>query len=267
MSTLSAEAFDTAFSKQSEIFDHLENKNVTSQWLRKTVHETINLYLAPNSQILELNGGTGIDAILFAQQGHQVLLTDGAEGMVKIAKEKVAAIQLNDKIKTQLCNYESLSQIEQSNFDFIFSNNGGLNCTNELSNVLETAYSKLKSGGFMALVVMPKICPWELIMVFKLKMKMAFRRLLKNGTKANVEGETVMCYYYNPSYIKNLFKGRMEVKVIKGICSIIPPEFIYNFPLKHPKIFKWLEKKERKLSVKFPFNTWCDQYVIVLQKN
>ncbi len=267
MSTLSAEAFDKAFSKQSSIFDDLEDKNVTSKWLRNTVHEIVNLYIKPHSNILELNGGTGIDSIRFAFQGHTILLTDGAEGMIKIADEKVKALQLQDKIKIQLCNYESLNKIEPNNFDFIFSNNGGLNCTGQLANVLEQAYLKLNNGGYMALVIMPKICPWELVMVFKLKIKMAFRRLKSKGTIANVEDESVLCYYYNPSYIKKLFKGRMEVKTVKGICSIVPPEFIYNFPLKFPKIFNWLEKKERKLGIKFPFNVWCDQYVIVLEKN
>ena len=60
-------------------------------------------------------------------------------------------------------------------YDHIFSNFAGLNCTDELNKVLDSFNCLLKPGGFVTLVILPKFCLWEFLLLFKGKFKLLSR--------------------------------------------------------------------------------------------
>ena len=76
-----------AFNKQSGIFDALYHSNKIVQYKRKRVRDHVEQYLKPNSSILELNAGTGDDAIYFAAKGHTVHATDIAVDMQEVLEK------------------------------------------------------------------------------------------------------------------------------------------------------------------------------------
>jgi hypothetical protein len=131
---------------------------------------------------------------------------------------------------------------------------------------LEGIDKVLKPGGHFTLVVMPKICPWEILMLFKGYFKTAFRRFKKNGTPAHIEGVRFLCYYYNPSYIIKHVGEKYGLRALKGFCIVMPPPFIENFYERYPRIFRILERIENRISLIPPFNCWCDHYAITMQK-
>ena len=57
--------------------------------MREQVYAHVNNYLKPGSSILELNAGTGIDAVHFASLGHRVHATDLSSGMIKQIRDKM----------------------------------------------------------------------------------------------------------------------------------------------------------------------------------
>jgi len=59
-------AVDRAFSKQSLHYDEEDRTNHILIDMREQVYAHVNNYLKPGSSILELNAGTGIDAVHFA---------------------------------------------------------------------------------------------------------------------------------------------------------------------------------------------------------
>jgi ubiquinone/menaquinone biosynthesis C-methylase UbiE len=63
VNSLNEQAAEKAFSKQSAMFDQLYSSNVIIQYKRRRVREHVSQYLEPNSRVLELNAGTGEDAI------------------------------------------------------------------------------------------------------------------------------------------------------------------------------------------------------------
>jgi ubiquinone/menaquinone biosynthesis C-methylase UbiE len=65
---LNEQIAETAFSKQSGVFDALYSDNTIINYKRKRVREHILRYLKPGSHILELNSGTGEDALFFARK-------------------------------------------------------------------------------------------------------------------------------------------------------------------------------------------------------
>ena len=150
-------------------------------------------------------------------------------------------------------------------FDHIVSNFGGLNCTDNLKDVLLKLSPLLNAHGKVTLMIMPRVCPWELILMFKGKFKTAFRRFKKN-TPAHIEGVNFSCYYYNPGYVITTLKKEFDVVTLKGVCITVPPEFYQGFVERYPKLFSLLKKTDKAICSVFPFNRWCDHYMITLQK-
>ncbi len=257
-----------AFSKQAPGFDELYNDNTIIQYKRKRVREHVQRFLPAGSSILELNAGTGEDAIYFANQGHRVHATDISAGMQKVLLGKVKEKQLEDAVSFERCSYTQLEELEQQGpYDLVFSNFAGLNCTSQLDKVLSSFNSLVKPGGFVTLVVLPQFCLWEFLLLFKGHFKTAFRRFSgRKGSRAHIEGEYFRCWYYNPSYIRKQVKGSFDVKAIEGLCTTVPPSYIEHFAERHPKWYRFLVKKEYKLKSKWPWRSVGDYYIITLQR-
>jgi SAM-dependent methyltransferase len=165
------------------------------------------------------------------------------------------------------CSFNNLEQLgETERFDYVFSDFGGLNCTDRLDKVLADIDTLLKPGGRFTLVIMPRVCPWEMAMLFKGYFKTAFRRFRKGGVLAKVEGVPFQCYYYDPSYIIDQLGATYTLCSLKGLAVTVPPPYIEHFIERHPRWFRLLERWENKLYSKAPFNRWCDHYMITMEK-
>ena len=257
-----------AFSSQSFVFDELYSNNTIINYKRERVRNHVLQLLSPQSNILELNSGTGGDAIFFAQLGHYIHATDISEGMQNILKLKVEKNNLQKNITTELCSFTELKKLQNKGpYDLIFSNFAGLNCTDKLSRVLSSFHSLLKPQGVITLVILPKFCLWENLLMLKGKFKTATRRWFSSsGRKAHVEGVFFTCWYYNPSYVINQLKERFELLSIEGLCTIVPPSYIEGFAEKHPRSWRYLKNKEDKYKNKWPWKYVGDYYIISLRK-
>jgi ubiquinone/menaquinone biosynthesis C-methylase UbiE len=268
-STINEQQASNAFGKQSAVFDKIYADNTIIHYKRERVRAQLSEYLTTkNSFILELNSGTGEDAIWLAQQGHRVHATDISTGMQEILQQKVKTFSLDNKITNELCSFTDLKKLQQKGpYDMIFSNFAGLNCTNELDKVLNSFSSLLKPQGIITLVILPKFCLWEFLLLFKGKFKTAFRRFSGDkGTRAQVEGIQFNCWYYNPSYLIKHLKNEFDLLAIEGLCTIVPPSYIEGFAEKHPKLYSLLVSKENKWKTKWPWKFIGDYYIISFQK-
>jgi ubiquinone/menaquinone biosynthesis C-methylase UbiE len=257
-----------AFSKQSLVFDEIYSNNTIINYKRERVRNHVLNFLPPQSSILELNSGTGEDAIFFANLGHHVTATDISKGMQNVLKQKVEKNNLQNNISTELCSYTELNKLQnKGSYDLIFSNFAGLNCTDKLPDVLTSFNSLLKPGGVVTLVMLPKFCLWETALLVRGKFKTATRRFFsRNGRKAKVENVFFACWYYDPSYIIKKLTQNFEVLHVEGLCTIVPPSYIENFAEKHPRAWKYLKNKEDKYKSKWPWKFIGDYYILSLRK-
>jgi ubiquinone/menaquinone biosynthesis C-methylase UbiE len=257
----------TAFSTQAPVFDKIDEENKLIVWMRRRIHREVMSHIHKGQHMLELNCGTGIDAIYFASQGIKVKATDNAPGMLEQLIQKVVARGLDHQISVERCSFNNLDTLqEQGPFDYVFSDFGGLNCTDRLDKVLSDIDSLLKPGGRFSLVIMPKVCLWEMAMVFRGYFKTAFRRLRKGGSQAQVEGVPFQCYYYNPHYIVKHMGDKYRLLSLKGLSVTVPPPYIEYFVERYPKWFSLLERWENRLWSKAPFNRWGDHFIITMEK-
>jgi len=257
-----------AFSWQSAVFDDQYSGDAIIQYKRERVRNHVLQYIPENSHILELNSGTGEDAIFFAGQGHYVHATDISQGMQEQLMWKVKGTNLNNRITNERCSYTALDELRNKGpYDLVFSNFAGLNCTDELDKVLKSLPALLKPKGIVTLVILPKFCLWETLLLFKGKFRTAFRRFFSsNGRTAHVEGHYFKCWYYNPSHITKRLADQFDVLSIEGLCTIVPPSYMEGFAEKHPYTFTFLKKWEDRLKSRWPWKNIGDYYIISLRK-
>lgn len=264
---LQEENVSLAFSKQSAVFDQIDEENRIILWVRNRVRQEVLKHAGQQAHLLELNCGTGIDALFFVQNGMTVTATDNAPGMLQQLGQKIEQHSLHDQINAIRCSFNELEQLgTATQYDYIFSNFGGLNCTPELGKVLGDIDRLLKPGGRFTLVIMPRFCPWEVLLAAKGRFHFAFRRLKKGPSPAKLEGAVFNCYYYSPSFIAKTLGERFELLSLKSLSLTTPPPFVERFIERFPKTFALLEKWENRLCGKAPFNRWGDHFMITMEK-
>ena len=201
----------------------------------------------------------------FVSKGHSVHATDISDGMIREIRSKISNYAAPGRFTCQQLSFEQLDQLEKTNFDYVFSNFGGLNCIQDLFQVTRHLPTLLKPGGFVTLVIMPPLCPWEIMWIFKGKWAKAFRRLNKNGVLAHVEGEYFKTYYHSLKSIRRAMGQSFLLIRSEGLAVLSPQPHHLNFPNHHPRLYRFLRKADAWLKNKFPFNGMGDHIIVTFQ--
>ena len=258
-----------AFNKQAGVFDQQYGVDAMIRYKRARVRTHILQHLYPGSHILELNAGTGDDAIFFARQGHKILATDISTKMQEISIQKTRQYGLQERVTHEICSFNQLENLSaRGPYDLLFSNFAGLNCTPALDKVLRSLDELVKPGGLVTLVLLSKFCLWEFLMLFRGKFKTALRRFSgSKGAKAHIDGYYFRCWYYNPSYIRKNLSPAFTIISQEGLNTWLPPSYLTGFAEKHPRLYRFLEKKEDRYRYSWPWRNIGDYYIITLRKN
>ena len=263
------QAFDTIAKGYDASFTHSiigkAQRQIVWGYLEKTFLDNKKL------NVLELNCGTGEDALRFAERGHTVLATDISEKMLTITEQKVKANNLSDLIQTKKIDLSKPEQLNlDDNFDLIFSNFGGFNCLpfNDLFKLPESLFRLLKPGGRILLVIMPTFCVWEMFyFTIKLSLKKAFRRSSTEGAKVYLNGEELITYYYTPIIINKIFQKGFEQVFLKPVGFFIPPSYLEKFFSSKQRTFKLLKKMESTVTNCSVLANYSDHFLIDLKVN
>lgn len=255
------------FDQAAESYDAKFTLSLIGALQRNAVYEQLNTLLqkySPN-KILEINCGTGEDALWLEKKGFEVVATDISEKMIALAQEKAYGKNLSFK-KADIRTING--SFMENSFDLFFSNFGGLNCLSpsELGLFLDHAFSILTPNGQLVMVIMPRNTIWEqFYFLSKMKFNSIFRRK-KVFAIANVEGEKIKTYYYNPKEIVNLANTKFVQKYLKPIGLFIPPSYLEPFLKNKPKVLALLNRLEHRIKNISWLSKYADHYFIVLQK-
>lgn len=258
---------DSSFDKAAANYDSTFTNSAIGKTQRSFVRKHLSKLLKNyhTKTILEINCGTGEDAIWFAKQGFEITATDISEKMIIVAKSKQCFQNLNFK---QADINTLSSHFNDKKFDLVFSNFGGLNCLlkTELQQFFKNASQLLTDKGQLVLVIMPKNTWWEqFYFLMKGNFKSAFRRK-KESALADVDGEKVITYYYNPKDIVNLSDAFFETKSIKPIGFFVPPSYLEPFFSNKPRLLAILKKMDNGIRNWSLTSKYADHYLIAMQK-
>jgi len=258
----------SAFNKASADYDAHENHNIILKWMRGIVQSVYLKYLKDGDDVLELNSGTGIDAVFLAQHGINVYATDISDEMICIINGKVKANGLEGKISAETVSFSQISEVKSNNFKAVLSNFGGLNCINDYSKLNTDISKKLDSGGYFIAVVMNKFCPWEILFYsLKLDFKNAFRRFKRSGIDAIIDGGKVRTYYYSPYEFGRFFKENFRTEKIYTLGYFTPPPYLDGVYNKLKPVSSLLMKLDNVFKGVPFFNYFGDHFIIIMKKN
>ena len=234
---------------------------------RKQVIDNLDSFIKPTMNILEINAGTGIDA-LYLLQNYDIHLTtiDISDKMVEYLKYKREKYQLFDRWHIEQMSFTELSTLKNKQFDMVFSNMGGLNCLDNLSDFTNQLENILNPNAIISLVIMPRICLWEIKNLLKGNWRFATRRW-SGKTTAFINGNPFKVYYYNYQNVLDAFNNLYQKISVQSIAPFSPTATIHNQYLaeKYPKIFAFLIKLDKLCNTHFPFNRMGDFLIINLQ--
>ena len=261
----------TPFDKIAPAYDELFTNTAIGKMQRKIICKYLDESLSTNQHlnILELNCGTGEDAVYFAKKGFSVVATDVSDEMLKTTEEKINKFGLSNYIRTEKLDLTNPSDFNfEQKFDLVFSNFGGLNCVDKesLKNLSIVISSLLNDRGRIIFVIMPNFSLWEsFYFLMKIKIDKVFRRASTKPLNVNLNGGNVQTFYYSPKEISNIFGNKFKVMNIKPVGFFIPPSFLNNYFLKKKKTLRMLEAFENPVSKISFLAKFSDHFLIDME--
>jgi len=245
--------------------DHFTN-SLIGKAQRKQVyrHANNNAYFFRKC-VLEVNCGTGEDAIWLANQGANVLATDVSKEMLKVARSKVT----DKDIEFKQLSAQAIGTLAPEKYGSIFSNFGGLNCLTE-NELIQFKNGCVMLQGYedqLVFVVMGTKCIWEkLYFYFKKDTEKAKRRLDRQGVETVIGTSQFRTYYYSPNQIKKIFKEHYYHLATKPVGLFVPPSYLEPYFKNRNGLFFILKLLDRLFgSISF-FSNYADHYLIVFEK-
>ncbi|WP_317899331.1 class I SAM-dependent methyltransferase [Aurantibacillus circumpalustris] len=260
MSTLSFNSYAKDYDK------HFTNSPI-GILQRKRVYKYLLPLLSKQKKVLEINCGTGEDAIYIAQKVKSVLATDISSEMIREGQAKKNKNNL-DNVIFEISDINELHTKLSSSFDLLFSDFGGLNCLSgeELKKFSTNISSSISNRGHLALVIMGKKCFWENFFYLWQGDKRYKRRNTKQGQKTEINGAQFLTYYHSPKEISSVFFKDFRTIKIRPIGLFVPPSYLNTYFANKPILLQALNICERIFANFALFANFADHYFILLQK-
>lgn len=254
-----------AFSRTAEKYDAYAEDHPHLTRMRGKVYDHLERLLPHRARILELNAGSGTDAVALAQRGFRVHATDIAPGMLAKARQKVETLGFGEQVTVQECSFDELDQVPAGPYDAVFSNLGGLNCSADLRPIIHQLPRVLRPGGLVTWVLMPPTCLWEMAEVFRGHFRLAFRRRSRVGVRSHLEGLYFNVHYFTPRQVEGWFGADYERVAIEGLSVFTPTAESKNFAKRHAQLYGVLSRLDERLSPLPPFWGWGDFYILSMR--
>ncbi len=259
-------AFDTMAASYDADFTHSAIGKIQRQRVWKHMDEWLN---AEHLEILELNCGTGEDALHFANHGNRVLATDISSEMISIATDKIVRNQKQELVHCQTASIQEIIEVANGKkFDMVFSNFGGLNCLSpqDIGKLLNQLPDILKPNGKFVAIIMPKYCLFEISsFLLRFKFGKAFRRATNDPVMVKVNDEFQSTWYYNPAFFKRRAHFRNFSFDCRPIGFWIPPSNFESFFRNRKKALRFLEQLEHMTGRIKMLSSFSDHYLMQIR--
>lgn len=230
-------------------YDRIFTHSILGRAQRSLVHEALRGHFHEGQRILDLNCGTGEDAIHLAAQGLSVVACDISERMIDVARSKAALRQLRSGIDFAVCANENLDHLQSRGpFDGVLSNFGGLNCTADLAAVGRSLSHLVRPGGNVFLCMLSHCCAWEMCWYsIRGKWRKAFRRIRAGGTEARIGAADLHVYYPTVREFRNVFAPSLKLVSWRGIGVVLPPSWMEPYFQHRHRLVDVLARVDRTL--------------------
>jgi len=255
---------DAPFDGMAESYDEAFTNSPVGRALRDLVWNRLARLYRPAQRILELNCGTGEDAIWLCQRGVKVLATDSSAAMLAIACRKSAQHDCSGQIEFRQLALEQLGELTGlEKFDGLLSNFGGVNCVTDIGGVARQSARLLNPGAILVWVVMGRYVPWEwLWYLFHLDAAKAFRRLKDGGS----QWRGISVRYPPPATVCADLKPFFRIRSVAPLGLVLPPSYAAGWINRRPALLRVLGRIEGLVHSISPLAWISDHYIIEAER-
>jgi ubiquinone/menaquinone biosynthesis C-methylase UbiE len=228
--------FDAIASDYDDIFS---NSRI-GRAQRNAVWSELDRHFASGHIVLEINCGTGFDALHLANRGVHVDACDASPGMIMRAQENAAACGLRG-VRFWCMPIEQIDALApEEPYDGVISNFSGLNCVSDLEPVTRNLARLVRPGGRIVVCVFGVFCLWELLWYLgTFRFKKAFRRFSRQGVHAVIApGATVTVHYRSTRNLERTFAPYFELERRRGVGITVPPSYAESLAVKFTRLFQ-----------------------------
>lgn len=256
-------AFDAAAPHYEERFNALP----ATRRVRSIMWQTYLRHFQPGMKLLELNCGTGVDAVMLGQRGIHVHATDISEGMIEEVRKKIAESNLQAFVTTGLLPFDDIGRLAGYQFDGACSNFGGLNCLKDLRPIALDLSELIPARGTVILCLMTDFALWESIsFLLRGRFRDACRRRTKQGVWVNVHNHKVRTFYYSPKKVLEAFAPYFSCVEIGGLNIFTPPPTSARAYKLLGRFARLLELLDDIVYRTPPFSRMGDHFYVVLRR-
>jgi ubiquinone/menaquinone biosynthesis C-methylase UbiE len=252
-----------AFDQLAPAYDARFSASDLGQLLRRGLRRWLDRAFAPGQSVLELNCGTGEDALYLASRGVRVVATDASAAMLTVAQAKIAESDLGEAITLRQLAIEDLDALRPQAFDGACSSFGGLNCVADLGAVARSLAALLAPRARAVLCVMGPIVPWEWAwFLSRGAVRTAFRRFARRG----VPWRGLTVHYPSIREMRRAFAPHFVLRRAGGLGVLVPPTYAEPWAHRHPRLLARLDRWERRIE-QWPLVPWlADHYLLELER-
>ena len=236
-----------AFDSIAESYDDLFTRSMIGRAQRGAVWDALLDAFEPGAHILELNCGTGEDALFLARHDISVFACDGSDGMIRTARKRKRDEDPNAPIQFELLPTEHLAQLHRGRlFDGVLSNFSGLNCVSNLDPVVWDLASLVAAGASAFICLSTRFCLAETLwFLFHGDFRKAFRRT-PGVAYVKVSGLIVKVHYPTLRQVRQSFSPWFRLRSCTGIGVAVPPSYLEPMIRKYPRLLRllrWIDKR------------------------
>jgi SAM-dependent methyltransferase len=237
-----------AFDSIADEYDQVFTRSVIGKAQRAQVWRAIERTFRSGDRVLELNCGTGEDALFMARRGISVFATDASGEMIRSAKRRHLTEAADLPVKFEQIAIESLASIgEHNSFEGAVSNFSGLNCVADLRPVACELARLLVPGASALFCISARICAWETLWyIARGDARRAFRRW-PGAANAVLKGHEVEIHYPTVRKMCRAFAPWFALRSIMGVGILVPPSYAESWARQHTRSLTFMSKMDRLL--------------------
>jgi ubiquinone/menaquinone biosynthesis C-methylase UbiE len=259
-------AAGAAFSRIARDYDQVFTDSLIGRAQRHSVWKVLTRTFRKNDKVLELNCGTGEDAIFLGGNGVSVVALDASRQMIARAEQR---LQNSAQLPVMFCELstERIGELRpETQFDGAFSNFSGLNCVADLGAVASSLAGLVKPGGQLVLCLSTRFCLIEVLYYLALgQWRKAFRRC-KGYTEVTLDGVQFTVYYWALRRIRQSFAPTFRLYACTGIGVTVPPSYLEAWAGQHPRLFHLLRRLEEQLATLPILRSTGDHVLLCFEK-
>ncbi len=257
--TLDTASRPAPFDTLAGTYDEQFTDSLIGRAQRQAVWRELDHLFRPGQRILEINCGTGVDAMYLARRYVEVVACDSSSRMIEVARERLCraelasgvGVELRAKVRFEILATEEIGKLPDSeaSFDGVLSNFAGLNCVEDLRAVARDLAQLLKPGALVALCLFGRFCMWEILWhLGHGNPGKAFRRFCSEGSLAQLtDGVTVRVRYPSVRKITRSFAPHFRLRGWKGIGVAVPPSYVEPWARRFPQVLSFVANADRWL--------------------